>query len=223
MAESALPGGSRLGGAVHPVIPPSLAPPDLVGPWRQFLDNHPFDRNVLGMTRFPDEDDAAEPDPVGPVISTARDVCAQHGLEFHLASDRAIHDDLWSNVAAHMWASRYGIAFFEDRRARGVNYNLTIEVGSMLTTGRRCALLKDTSIARLPTDLVGKIYKGVDFDEVATVEAVLHTWIRDDLALGACPTCSGLTTSGGRSGSKRAPLRFLAVALRALTFDLRPA
>ena len=187
--EGATTGGSRLGGSVHPVIPPTLAPPDLIGPLHDFLDHHPFDRNVLGMTRFPDEGDDTGPDPVGPAIQAARDICGRHGMEFHLASDRAIHDDLWSNVAAHMWASRYGVAFFEDRRGRGVNYNLTIEVGSMLMTGRRCALLKDKSIDRLPTDLVGRIYKGVDFDSTPTIEAVVHSWIRDDLGLGACAEC----------------------------------
>jgi hypothetical protein len=88
-----------------------------------------------------------------------------------------------------MWASQYGIAFFEDRRNRGLNYNLTIEVGSMLITGRRCALLKDSSIPRMPTDLVGKIYKSVDLDDPKTVSHALHVWIRDDLNLGSCPSC----------------------------------
>jgi hypothetical protein len=189
MAETAITGGTRLGGAVHPVIPVSLAPPDLIRPLRDFLDHHPFDTNVLGMTRFPDDDDPTDPDPVGGALDAAREVCRHHGLEFHLASDRAMHDDLWSNVAAHMWASRYGIAFFEDRRAKGVNYNLTIEVGSMLITGRRCCLLKDSSIKRLPTDLVGRIYKSVEMDDRTTVEAALHAWISDDLALGPCPSC----------------------------------
>ena len=98
-------------------------------------------------------------------------------------------DDLWTNVAAHMWASRYGIAFFEDRMDKGMNYNLTIEVGSMLMTGRRCALLKDKSIEKLPTDLVGRIRKDVDLDDLATVNNALHGWIRDDLGLGACAEC----------------------------------
>jgi hypothetical protein len=189
MAEAAIMNGTRLGGAVHPVIPVSLAPPDLIRPLREFMDRHPFDRNVLGMTRFPEDDDEKAPDPVGGALDIAREVCRLHGLQFHLASDRAIHDDLWSNVAAHMWASRYGIAFFEDRRGRGVNYNLTIEVGSMLMTGRRCCLLKDSSIDRLPTDLVGRIYKSIDLDSIATVDVALHSWIRDDLGLGACASC----------------------------------
>ena len=88
-----------------------------------------------------------------------------------------------------MWASRYGIAFFEDRVERGMNYNLTIEVGAMLMTGRRCALLKDKSVERMPTDLIGRIRKDVDLDDLSTVVQALHTWIRDDLSLGSCPAC----------------------------------
>jgi len=158
-------------------------------PLQKFLAAHPFDRNVFGMTRFPDEDDESEPDPVKPALQAARAVCELHGLEFHLASDRAMDDDLWTNIAAHMWASRYGIAFFEDRRNRGINYNLTIEVGSMLIAGRRCALLKDRTIPRMPTDLVGRIYKSVDLDAPDSVTLALHAWARDDLGLGPCSEC----------------------------------
>ncbi|HEY2355081.1 MAG TPA: hypothetical protein VGH79_09320 [Gaiellaceae bacterium] len=186
LAAEAAARGTHLGAAPHPVISPSFAPPALVEPLRRFLADHPFDKNVMGMTRFPE---TADDDPVAPALRVARDVCAQHGLEFHLASDRAMDDDLWTNVAAHMWASRYGIAFFEDRVDRGMNYNLTIEVGSMLMTGRRCALLKDKSVERLPTDLVGRIRKDVDLDELPSVRDALHRWIRDDLDLGACPNC----------------------------------
>lgn len=62
-------------------------------------------------------------------------------------------DDLWGNVSAPMWASNYGVAFFEDRRGRGMNHNLMVEVGAMLMAGRRCLLLKDSSIKRMPTNL----------------------------------------------------------------------
>ena len=188
-AEAAATGGTTLGGAVHPTIPPSLAPPGLVLALRQFLDGHPFERNVFAMTRFPDETSETPVDPVASAVAVAREVCRLHGLELHLASDRAIDDDLWTNVSAHMWASKHGVAFFEDRVGRGMNYNLTIEVGSMLMAGRRCALLKDITIERLPIDLVGRIYKSVDLEQPSSVEAALHAWIRDDLNLGSCDKC----------------------------------
>jgi hypothetical protein len=218
-AEAASYGGTRLGQALHTTVPPSLAPPALIEPLQKFLVEHPFDTNVFGMTRFPqlkleklillvehwkllakfryerfwDDSvssiEAGKTDPVGRALEVAREVCDQHGLQFHLASDRAMHDDLWTNTTANMWASRYGIGFFEDQVERGLNHNLTIEIGGMLIIGRRCALLKDDSIERMPTDLVGLLYKSVDLPFPDTVASAVHSWIRDDLALGRCPNC----------------------------------
>jgi hypothetical protein len=193
LAEAARSGAARLAGATHMVIPPSFAAPEMLPALRTFLEVHPFETNVFGMTRFPDRDNE-DPDPVAPMLAVARETCARHGLEFHLASDRAIHPDLWPNVAAHMWASNYGIAFFENRRGRGLNYNLTIEVGAMLVTGRRTALLKDTSIESMPTDLVGKIYKSIDLDNADSVARAIHSWIRDDLGLSSCGDCPPIAT-----------------------------
>jgi hypothetical protein len=185
--------GSRLGGVAHSVILPEWgAPPALLLVLRQFLAKHAFERNVFGMTRFPSaKDEASAPDPVKRALEAAREVCEAHGLQLHLASDRQLHDDLWFNVAAHMWACKYGIALFEDlaKPKKGINLNLTIEVGSMLMAGRRCALLKDTSIEQLPTDLVGQIYKPVDFADHAAVSDALHGWVREDLGLGSCSSC----------------------------------
>jgi hypothetical protein len=184
--------GARLGGAAHPVILPEFgAPPELIPILREFLERHEFDRNVFGMTRFPTEGSAEPPDPVRGALNSARRACDAHGLEFHLANDRQLHDDLWMNLAAHMWASRYGIGFFEDlaEPPRGLNYNLTTEVGSMLITGRRCCLLRDPSVESLPTDLVGRIRKDVELRDPEAVEETTHTWIREDLGLGSCPIC----------------------------------
>lgn len=189
VAEAATERPPLFGRTSHPLIPPSLAPPELLAPLRQFLEAHPFELNVFGMTRFPDEQNESAPDPLAAALHAIRAACAAHGLEFHLASDSMIVDDLWANVAAHMWACRYGIAFFEDRKGRGINYNLTTEVGGMLVAGRRVALLKDRSIERLPTDLIGKIYKSVDFDALEATVGAIHVWLRDDLGLGPCAQC----------------------------------
>lgn len=174
-------GGSNLGHTVHPVVPPSLAPPGIVRPVLDFLSEYDFDTNVFAMTRFPSEEDA---DPLEPAIDVARTTCRRHGLNLILASDRSLVDDLWANVSAHMWASRYGIAFFENRRRRGINHNMTIEVGAMLMSGRRCALLKDRTIQGMPTDLVGHIYRSVDLDIPTSVETEIESWIVSDLQIG---------------------------------------
>lgn len=182
VAESAHTNAPVLGRTEHALVPVHLAPPALVQPLRAFLAEHPFDTNVFGMTRFPDAK-AGTADPVGRALAVVREVCAESGLEFHLASDRAVVDDLWANVTAHMWACRYGVALFEDRVERGLNHNLLIEVGAMIMTGRRCALMKDGSIERMPTDFVGMIYKSVDLSAEETVAAVVRAWLKDDLAI----------------------------------------
>lgn len=183
IAEGATENAPLLGHTATSLVPPTLAPPSLLQPLRGFLADHPFDTNVFGMTRFPDAK-AGTKDPVGRALAVAREVCEAHGLEFHLASDRAITDDVWSNVMAHMWGSRYGIGFFEDRVARGLNYNLVTEVGAMIMTGRRVALLKDGSIDKMPTDFVGMIYKSVDLAQEATVRECVKNWLTDDLRIG---------------------------------------
>jgi hypothetical protein len=185
MVEVALPTATLLGDTAHPVIPPSLAPPALIGPLHTFLHEFPFERNVFGMTRFPGKPASGKKDPLDPALAAARTVCERHGLVFHLASDRSIVDDLWPNVAAHMWACRYGLAFFEARGAHGLNYNLNIEVGSCLVLGRRIALLKDHSLAAMPSDLVGHIYREVDLDQPATVETEITAWLTNDLRITA--------------------------------------
>lgn len=180
-AEAARPTVAHLGETAHPVIPPSLAPPALVGPLRPFLQEFPFERNVFGMTRFPG---SGTPDPLVHALAAAKTACEKHGFVFHLASDRKIVDDLWANVAAHMWGCRYGIAFFEARTDRGLNYNLNIEVGSCLVLGRRMALLKDESLEAMPTDLVGQIFHGVNIADPSSVEEAVDVWISESLTLG---------------------------------------
>lgn len=184
VAESTHENAPVLGRTEHALVPVHMAPPALVQPLRAFLADHPFDTNVFGMTRFPDAK-AGTADPVGRALAVVKEKCSEAGLEFHLASDRAIVDDLWANVTAHMWACRYGVALFEDRVERGLNHNLLIEVGAMLMTGRRCALLKDGSIERMPTDFVGMIYKSVDLSAEETIAATVQAWLQDDLRIGS--------------------------------------
>jgi hypothetical protein len=183
IAENASNNAPLLGQTELSLVPYTLAPPALVQPLRGFLDDHPFDTNVFGMTRFPETKEGTT-DPVGRALAVARETCKEFGLEFHLASDRAMTDDVWSNVMAHMWGSRYGIGFFEDTAERGLNYNLVTEVGAMIMTGRRVALLKDGSIDKMPTDFVGMIYKSVDLADETTVRDRVKNWLKDDLRIG---------------------------------------
>jgi hypothetical protein len=172
---------AELAGSVHHTIGAEFAPLPLSGPIGSFLQNHPFDRNVFGISRYPKKDN--DTDPLAPALESARAILKDYSLDFHLAADRNVSDEIWSNVAAWMWACRYGIAFIENRDRQGLNRNVLIEVGAMLMTGRRCVLLKDRTVDDMPTDLVGHIYKPIDLDDAATVEFALREWCEDDLQL----------------------------------------
>jgi hypothetical protein len=173
--------GAELADTHQTILPPSLAPPKWSSGIKELLDRYPFETNVLCMTRFPRE--THPDDPISGVIATVRDALDEHGLRLHLASDAIVEDTLFANVAAYMWACRYGFALFEDRVDEGVNYNVVIEVGAMVMAGRQTALLKDTTVPALPTDLVGHIYKPVDFEDLESVARAAHSWAADDLGL----------------------------------------
>lgn len=170
------------------MLPPGLAPAVWRDGIRALLDRSPFETNVLLMTRFPSREPVAG-DPIDDVITTVREALSKHGLQLHRADDRIVDEDLWGNVAAYMWACRYGLGLAEDRVGRGLNYNLVIEVGAMMLAGRRCAVLKDETVAAMPTDLIGRIFKPVDFDDLAAVSDEAHKFAADDLGLGRCGSC----------------------------------
>jgi len=165
----------------HHLLPSELAPGPFQAGIARFLEGYPFERNVFCMSRFP----RGDRDPLCVTLVTCRGTCEQLGLRMHLASDRAVEDLLFGNVAAAMWASRFGIAIFEDRVGEGLNYNVVLEVGAMLVTGRRCLLLKDVTVEELPTDLVGHIYQPVDVADSDAVAAAVERWITADLAVAA--------------------------------------
>jgi hypothetical protein len=173
--------GAELAETRQAILPPGLAPPKWTTGIKELLDRYPFETNVLCITRFPREN--RPDDPIRDVIETVKKALDEHGLRLHLASDAIVEDTLFANVAAYMWACRYGFALFEDRVDEGVNYNVVIEVGSMVMAGRQTALLKDTTVPELPTDLVGHIYKPVDFEDLDAVARAAHSWAVDDLGL----------------------------------------
>lgn len=181
--------GAEFMHALHTVLDPVFSPARWTAGIARLHARYPFERNVFCMTRFPSEDEGL-PDPAGAVVDHLRDVAEDHGLVLHIASDRQLDDDLLANVGAYMWGSQYGIGLVEDRLGTGLNYNVVTELGAMLITGRRCALLKDRTAPDLPTDLAGQLYKPVDFDDVDAVGHEVHAWMAEDLSLGRCANCA---------------------------------
>ena len=184
------PLGASFLDADHPTLPPSLAPPAWSSGIRSFLDKYPFDTNVFLMTRFPSQSEVGTP--LGDLIRVLREAMKRKGLTLHLASDQQIVDDLWGNVGGHMWGCRYGTGILETRlhaQAAGqtqletLNDNVLIEIGSMLTIGRRCLILRDAGAPFPPTDLTSQIFKEIDLGDPEAVRVAVLTWVDRDLRL----------------------------------------
>lgn len=113
-----------------------------------------------------------------------REALAQFGLTARLAKDRALVEDLWRNVELYMLHSRYGVAVFEVIDEHEFNPNISLELGYMYALRRRCLLLKDRRMPRVPTDVGGRIYRDFDaLDLPASVSRQVSEWCERDLGM----------------------------------------
>lgn len=137
-----------------------------------------FDSNVFVMMRYRRADHFKE------IEDAIRQALAKYGLIARLAKDAALSDDLWENVQHYMRNCRFGIAVFEEIDEREFNPNISLELGYMYALRRRCLLLKDRRMPRLPTDTCGKIYR--DFDTYELFDSLtreVSDWCKRDLRL----------------------------------------
>lgn len=140
-----------------------------------FLRDHPQpERNVFLIMRFRSGPQYDE------IHKAIRAGMARYGLNVVRADDKDYTGDLWENVCLHMLGCRFGVAVFEEIDLREFNPNVALELGFMIAHGKRCLLLKDQRMPRMPTDIVGKLYKEFDsYSITATIGSAVDRWARD--------------------------------------------
>jgi hypothetical protein len=143
----------------------------------------PYDKNVLIITPF--REDARYREMIQIIKSKLKD----YGFNGWVASDRELHNQLWSNVQAFMLACKYGIAIFtRDEEKEGnivkirgsvFNPNISIELGFMLSRGKEILILKDTALETLPTDMMGSLYEDFDLNNpIKSLPDIMERWIK---------------------------------------------
>ncbi len=78
-----------------------------------------------------------------------------------------------------MRACKYGVAVFEQAFKKDFNPNVSLELGFMLSRGRRVLLLKEKQLKALPTDVVGKLYQEFDIGKPETICKIVDKWVED--------------------------------------------
>jgi protein-tyrosine-phosphatase len=130
--------------------------------------------NAFLMMRF------AEQGSEDPIVNVIRAAFARYAIDVLRADDRAFCDSLWDNVRAYMEASDFGVAVFDQAAAAHFNPNVSLELGYMLALAKRVLLLKERSLPRLHSDLVGHLYKEFDHDQLElTVTRAVTSWLQD--------------------------------------------
>ncbi len=139
-----------------------------------FADNPDVERNVFLMMRFRSGPQYEE------IVRALRESLKEHGLNVIRADDKDYTGDLWENVCLHMLGSRYGIAVFEEIDQREFNPNIALELGFMMAQNKRCLILKDQRMPKMPTDIVGKLYREFDTYNIdESIRRSVELWARD--------------------------------------------
>ena len=117
------------------------------------------------------------------VYEIIKDIFASKGYSAIRADEKEFTNDLWENVRVYLECCNVAVAIFDKDDQDNYNPNVAIEVGYMLSKGNKVCLLKDKKLPTLPSDLISKMYKEYDSDDVeGTLPEQLGLWIRDYLS-----------------------------------------
>ena len=114
------------------------------------------------------------------IVKTIKDSIKKHNIIGLRADDKEYADDLFANIKTYMHCCDFGIGVFERIVEDNFNPNVSIEVGYMFGLRKKVCLLKDQTLKNLPTDLMGKLYKPFDPQDIEnTLPDQLEKWLKD--------------------------------------------
>lgn len=153
----------------------TLIPPEIADSLRRFQNEHPdpgkacFLMMRFGTTRAHDE-----------IAETIKQVLRSFGIEGLRADDKEYNDDVFGNIRTYLHGCGFGIAVFERLEKEDFNPNVSLEVGYLLALGKPVLLLKDKTLQKLHTDLVGRLYRVFDPQDIAaTIPSEVEKWLKD--------------------------------------------
>lgn len=91
---------------------------------------------------------------------------SRYAIQLLRADQKTYSPSIWDNVRHYMEACDLGVAVFEQLVEADFNPNVGLELGYMLAQNKRMLLLKERSLPRLPSDLVGHLYKEFDGGDI---------------------------------------------------------
>jgi hypothetical protein len=150
-------------------------PPEITDSLRRFQNEHPDpSRACFLMMRFGTTKGHNQ------ITDTIKQVLSSCGIQGLRADDKQYNDDVFGNIRTYLHGCGFGIAVFERLEKDDFNPNVSLEVGYLLALGKPVLLLKDKTLQQLHTDLVGKLYRVFDPQDIAaTIPIEVAKWMKD--------------------------------------------
>lgn len=109
-----------------------------------------------------------------------RHILTKKNITVLRADDKEYHTDLYYNILSYIYAADFGIAVFERIDDENYNPNVAFEVGFMTALNKPICLLKERTLKNLPTDIIGKLYKTFDINNLKeSLDKNINKWIDD--------------------------------------------
>lgn len=114
------------------------------------------------------------------ILDSIRKALSNYGINGLRADDKSYANSIWGNVKSYMDACNYGIAIFEESGDNYFNPNVSIEMGYMIAQNKPVLILKEDLLESMPTDIVGKLYKSFDSNNITeTIKNRINEWLID--------------------------------------------
>ncbi|HEX2944673.1 MAG TPA: glycosyl hydrolase family 28-related protein [Clostridia bacterium] len=114
------------------------------------------------------------------IVMIIKETLKLSGITVLRADDKEYHDDLYYNILTYIYGCDFGISVFERIERDEFNPNVSFEVGVMFGIHKPVCLLKDKTMTTLQTDLIGKLYKSFDPQDISgTIPKQIEKWLQD--------------------------------------------
>ncbi len=119
-------------------------------------------------------------EPKRKIWAALREALSAINIKALRADTKEYHSDLYYNVLTYIYGCTFGIAVFERITSDLTNPNVIFEVGYTIAIGKQVCLLKDKTLAHLPTDILGRLYIPFDpHNPSGTIPDKIKKWVKD--------------------------------------------
>lgn len=152
-----------------------LIPSDIKESLKAFLKDHPnTKKTAFIMMRFEKSEVHKR------ILKAIKKKLQEYNIVGLRADEKQYHDELFSNVKTYLYGSGFGIAVYEQLENNSFNPNVSLEVGYMFGLNKDVCILKDNSLSKMHSDLIGRLYKSVDIKKIdESIDSEIGKWIED--------------------------------------------